>query len=93
MKKSDKGTPMYKSILYIPLLFAGLASLFAADGDAKQPNIVVIFGDDIGQTNLSVYSKGLMGWPSFYGFLWGAKLYSWKSCLYHRAKCFSYRFK
>lgn len=28
----------------------------------KKPNILVIFGDDIGQTNLSVYSKGLMGY-------------------------------
>ena len=28
----------------------------------KQPNILVIFGDDIGQTNLSAYSFGLMGY-------------------------------
>lgn len=28
----------------------------------KKPNILVIWGDDIGQTNLSVYSKGLMGY-------------------------------
>ncbi len=27
----------------------------------KQPNILVIFGDDIGQTNISAYSRGLMG--------------------------------
>jgi arylsulfatase A-like enzyme len=27
-----------------------------------KPNIVVIFGDDIGQTNLSAYSFGLMGY-------------------------------
>ena len=31
--------------------------------DAPQkPNILVIFGDDIGQTNLSIYSQGLMGY-------------------------------
>jgi arylsulfatase A-like enzyme len=29
---------------------------------AKKPNIVIIWGDDIGQTNLSCYSKGLMGY-------------------------------
>jgi arylsulfatase A-like enzyme len=30
--------------------------------DGKQPNIVVIWGDDIGITNLSCYSDGLMGY-------------------------------
>jgi arylsulfatase A-like enzyme len=29
---------------------------------AKKPNILVIWGDDIGITNLSIYSKGLMGY-------------------------------
>ncbi len=29
---------------------------------AKRPNILVIFGDDIGQSNLSCYSDGLMGY-------------------------------
>jgi arylsulfatase A-like enzyme len=28
----------------------------------KKPNIVVIFGDDIGQSNISAYSSGLMGY-------------------------------
>jgi arylsulfatase A-like enzyme len=28
----------------------------------RQPNILVIFGDDIGQTNISAYSFGLMGY-------------------------------
>jgi hypothetical protein len=28
---------------------------------ADQPNIVIIWGDDIGQTNVSAYSMGLMG--------------------------------
>jgi arylsulfatase len=30
--------------------------------EASQPNILVIFGDDIGITNLSCYSDGLMGY-------------------------------
>ncbi|MFO1208638.1 MAG: arylsulfatase [Amaricoccus sp.] len=34
---------------------------WAQDAPAK-PNILVIFGDDIGQTNLSIYSQGLMGY-------------------------------
>ena len=31
-------------------------------GAGKKPNILVIFGDDIGQTNISAYSMGLMGY-------------------------------
>src|SRR5215208_3268942 len=33
-----------------------------ADGQQNQPNILVIWGDDIGITNLSAYSNGLMGY-------------------------------
>jgi arylsulfatase A-like enzyme len=33
-----------------------------ADATEKKPNILVIFGDDIGQTNISAYSLGLMGY-------------------------------
>ena len=31
-------------------------------GGGRRPNILVIFGDDIGQTNVSAYSMGLMGY-------------------------------
>ncbi len=31
-------------------------------GTAKKPNIVIIWGDDIGQSNVSAYSMGLMGY-------------------------------
>nr|WP_245428389.1 arylsulfatase [Mesorhizobium ephedrae] len=34
----------------------------AQEQAAAKPNILVIFGDDIGQTNLSTYSFGLMGY-------------------------------
>src|ERR1700743_3435563 len=30
----------------------------------KPPNILVIFGDDIGQTNISAYSFGLVGYKT-----------------------------
>jgi arylsulfatase A-like enzyme len=33
----------------------------SAQAPAKKPHIVIIWGDDIGQTDLSVYSHGLMG--------------------------------
>src|SRR5258705_733797 len=33
-----------------------------AAASGRKPNILVIFGDDVGQTNLSAYSFGLMGY-------------------------------
>ncbi|GAB4066833.1 arylsulfatase [Ancylobacter sonchi] len=33
-----------------------------AGGSGKQPNILVIFGDDIGQSQISAYTMGLMGY-------------------------------
>ena len=38
----------------------GVTASIAAD----KPNILVIFGDDIGQTNVSAYSMGLVGYHS-----------------------------
>ncbi|MEX2168967.1 MAG: arylsulfatase [Pirellulales bacterium] len=43
-----------------PLL--SVSAAFAQD--AKKPNIVVIFGDDIGVSNISAYSDGLMGYTT-----------------------------
>ena len=34
----------------------------ARSNSTTKPNIVVIWGDDIGQTNISAYSRGLMGY-------------------------------
>lgn len=47
------------SKIFFCVLLLGCAGLLHAE---KKPNIVVIFGDDIGQSNLSIYSKGLMGY-------------------------------
>ena len=57
------------------LVLAGISTpIYAADKPAqpadkpaqatasKKPNIVIIWGDDIGQSNISTYSKGLMGY-------------------------------
>jgi len=35
---------------------------FSAQAEDKKPNIVIIWGDDIGQSNISAYSKGMMGY-------------------------------
>ncbi len=49
-------------------LLMGLAVLFGASALAhaqgKKPNIVIIWGDDIGQSNISAYSLGLMGYKT-----------------------------
>ncbi|WP_290754052.1 arylsulfatase [Amaricoccus sp.] len=54
---------MLKPIGLAAFLAASAATgLAAQDAPAQRPNILVIFGDDIGQTNLSIYSRGLMGY-------------------------------
>jgi arylsulfatase len=44
------------------LLLAGVVPAAAQQAPAQKPNIVIIWGDDIGQSNLSVYTKGMMGY-------------------------------
>jgi arylsulfatase len=36
----------------------------SSDQSGKKPNILVIFGDDVGQSNLSCYTHGLMGYKT-----------------------------
>jgi len=53
--------PTAISILGLAVLAAvPIAAVVAKAAD--QPNIVVIWGDDIGQSNLSTYTQGLMGY-------------------------------
>jgi len=40
----------------------GAASTVSAQTSAKKPNILVIFGDDIGYWNVSAYNRGMMGY-------------------------------
>jgi arylsulfatase len=42
-------------------VIVAIAATLSALGADKRPNIVVIFGDDIGLTDISAYSMGLMG--------------------------------
>jgi len=39
-----------------------LAALPAWAQDGKRPNIVIIWGDDVGQSNVSAYTMGMMGY-------------------------------
>jgi len=44
-------------------LTACLTLMLASVANAQQkPNILVVFGDDISQSNVSAYSMGLMGY-------------------------------
>ena len=49
----------------VALLLASTAvAVLEAHAQEKKPNILVIFGDDIGITNISAYSNGLMGYQA-----------------------------
>ncbi len=47
----------FRSLSLTLFVLAVAGNLYAQ----KKPNILVIFGDDIGQSNVSAYSRGLMG--------------------------------
>lgn len=51
---------IHKLVTLIGLFIFSIA--FQLQAEERPPNIVIIWGDDIGQSNLSVYSKGLMGY-------------------------------
>ena len=46
-------------------LAAGMGLLMsAAASAADKPNILVVWGDDVGQSNISAYTMGLMGYQT-----------------------------
>ena len=53
-------------ITVLPLVLTCVVGIANAQSpspsSANKPNILVIFGDDVGQINLSAYSFGLMGY-------------------------------
>ncbi len=50
--------------LAVSIVALGLAYACAAQAQQKKPNIVVFWGDDVGQSNISAYSQGLMGYKT-----------------------------
>ena len=48
----------------LALTVALVAFALPAAAQQKKPNIVVFWGDDIGQSNISAYSKGVMGYKT-----------------------------
>ena len=52
---------------FIRLIFLGLLAILIAPsfaGAAKKPNILVIWGDDVGWFNISAYNRGMMGYKT-----------------------------
>ena len=55
------------SFIIVCLIFSALlfnTSHAVAAAKNKKPNIIVIWGDDIGQFNLSAYNQGMMGYKT-----------------------------
>jgi arylsulfatase A-like enzyme len=46
----------------VAVVLAACAVSFSAQAADTKPNIVIIWGDDIGQSNISSYTKGMMGY-------------------------------
>jgi len=60
MKFIDRSIFMVAAILVVLAFIAGPVSA----AEAKKPNILVIWGDDIGQSNISTYTHGVMGYQT-----------------------------
>lgn len=50
------------SVLAISAVASGIATNAKAQAAGAKPNILVIFGDDVGYWNLSAYNRGMMGY-------------------------------
>ena len=58
------GRGHYSSVLFAAVLMGLFLVPQPASAQEKKPNILVIFGDDIGQTNISRYTHGLVGYQT-----------------------------
>ncbi len=50
--------------IFILALGLALSLVASAQAQIKRPNIVIIWGDDVGQSNISAYSHGVMGYKT-----------------------------
>lgn len=57
-------TRIRKWLPKLALVATSVMALSATATAAEKPNILVIFGDDIGQTNISAYSMGVVGYKT-----------------------------
>ncbi|RLA01614.1 MAG: arylsulfatase, partial [Gammaproteobacteria bacterium] len=54
----------FKKIMFSGLAVTTLMLSTAGFSQTEQPNILVIWGDDIGQSNISAYTRGVMGYQT-----------------------------
>jgi arylsulfatase len=61
-----KKKPIGRSMFMVAAILAVLAFIsgLASAAEAAKPNILVIWGDDIGQSNISTYTHGVMGYQT-----------------------------
>ncbi len=54
---------LMKNLLFSTAIAAGCMSGvgYSQAADGKKPNILVMFGDDVGYWNISAYNRGMMG--------------------------------
>ncbi|MGB5307729.1 MAG: hypothetical protein WBN45_02415, partial [Arenicellales bacterium] len=50
--------------IILPALLLAAGSIGQAAAATDKPNILVVWGDDIGQSNISTYTHGLMGYKT-----------------------------
>jgi len=62
--RKSKGMLVSLGIVACGMPLVAQATAKKAPAPKKQPNIVIIWGDDIGQANISAYTKGLMGYQT-----------------------------
>src|SRR5262249_2545873 len=53
-----------KTFTFCTLTVALFASSRLASAEARKPNILIIWGDDIGYWNISAYNQGMMGYKT-----------------------------
>ena len=56
--------PLRKYTVAVLVLCGVLAMNFSSVFAAEKPNILVVWGDDIGQSNISHYTHGMMGYQT-----------------------------
>lgn len=63
LKKLNQNQKRIKVIVF-SLFFISFTTNVTSQKNKSKPNILVIFGDDVGVSNVSLYSRGLMGFTT-----------------------------